>query len=493
MNKKLVAFLLSTGILVSTCGTAFANNNDGRVDNTNTVAPTPPTTQVEGQITNDIVNIPANEEKPNFEIHDITLLKKDFDDKAKECEKLINEINKLTIILDKEGVEIKRVTEDYKKGMREAHERGEDLAEIIKKFDTLKDPLMQKTLSNEECDKYNNLCKQLKKAMNDLADIGNTITQTPHIDSSRLSDECREKYNELLSDVIAVTGKYTKEINEHATNMDKLWKTSREALVTLQQELENPKLNTDEEIKQSIAKMEKARQEAIDKIKNMVNALDDGLAKAEMDKELANAKAELENIISNIDNMDGIYAQSLVNPIIDKYEAKIEQIRDEYDNKRHAIDNVIKEEQNIKATITYQDYREFNGQLENYENKITTHYQTTYAELKTLQAEYEKKIEDAVKNKENKTTNTTSTVSETGNRLGSNIDSSDFDSIPSSNSISRIGSSSIDSSDFDSIPSSNSISRIGTSSPKTGDYTTLGASIATMIAGVAGIFVSRKR
>ena len=165
--------------------------------------------------------------------------------------------------------------------------------------------------------------------------------------------------------------------------------------------------------------------------------------------------------------MDGIYAQSLVNPIIDQYEAKIEQIRDEYDNKRHEIDNVIKEEQNIKATITYQDYREFNGQLENYENKITTHYQTTYAELKTLQAEYEKKIEDAVKNKENKTTNTTSTVSETGSR--------------------------IDSSDFDSIPSSTSISRLGTSSPKTGDYTTLGASIATMIAGIAGIFVSRKR
>ena len=78
--------------------------------------------------------------------------------------------------------------------MREAHERGEDLAEIIKKFDTLKVPLMQKTLSNEECDKYNNLCKQLEKAMNDLADIGNRIAQTPHIDSSRLSDECREKY-----------------------------------------------------------------------------------------------------------------------------------------------------------------------------------------------------------------------------------------------------------------------------------------------------------
>ena len=40
---------------------------------------------------------------------------------------------------------------------------------------------------------------------------------------------------------------------------------------------------------------------------------------------------------------------------------------------------------------------------------------------------------------------------------------------------------------------STSYSSTGTENPKTGDYTTLGASIATMIAGIAGIFVSRKR
>lgn len=41
--------------------------------------------------------------------------------------------------------------------------------------------------------------------------------------------------------------------------------------------------------------------------------------------------------------------------------------------------------------------------------------------------------------------------------------------------------------------SGSSTSYSSTGSPKTGDYTTLGASIATMIAGIAGIFVSRKR
>ena len=41
--------------------------------------------------------------------------------------------------------------------------------------------------------------------------------------------------------------------------------------------------------------------------------------------------------------------------------------------------------------------------------------------------------------------------------------------------------------------SGTSTSYSSTGNPKTGDYTTLGASIATMIAGIAGIFVSRKR
>ena len=466
MNKKLVAFLLSTGILVSTCGTAFANNNDGRVDNTNTVAPTPPTTQVEGQITNDIVNIPANEEKPDFEIHDITLLKKDFDDKAKECEKLINEINKLTIILDKEGVEIKRVTEDYKKGMREAHERGEDLAEIIKKFDTLKDPLMQKTLSNEECDKYNNLCKQLEKAMNDLAYIGNRIAQTPHIDSSRLSNECREKYNKLLSDVIAVTGKYTKEINEHATNMDKLWKTSREALVTLQQELENP------------APKEPSNPPEEEKVKDveLPPFPVSGDMQKEIDQLLKDCRAEYEKILSNVNNVKSTETSRQAGELKSKYVDKTIDIYQKYNNIYHENSNILGDLY-LKLDIKDKDYLDEMNKYDKYLREIQLIEEKAWDDIDRIDEEYRDKIDKAYEVLSNKTTNTTSTVSETGSRIGS----------------SRIGSSSIDSSDFDSIPSSTSISRLGTSSPKTGDYTTLGASIATMIAGIAGIFVSRKR
>ena len=62
------------------------------------------------------------------------------------------------------------------------------------------------------------------------------------------------------------------------------------------------------------------------------------------------------------------------------------------------------------------------------------------------------------------TNKATSTVSESGSKMGSS-----------------------------SGGTSTSYSRLGTSNPKTGEYTTLGASIATMIAGIAGIFVSRKR
>lgn len=469
MNKKLVAFLLSTGILVSTCGTAFANNNDGRVDNTNTVAPTPPNIQVEGQITNDIVNIPAppaNEGNPDFKIPDITLLKKDFDDKAKECEKLINEINKLTIILDKEGIEIKRVTEDYKKGMREAHERGEDLAEIIKKFDTLKDPLMQKTLSNEECDKYNNLCKQLEKAMNDLADIGNKIQQTPHIDSSRLSDECREKYNELLSDVIAVTGKYTKEINEHATNMDKLWKTSREALVTLQQELENP------------APKEPSNPPEEEKVKDveLPPFPVSGDMQKEIDQLLKDYRAEYEKLLSNVSNVKNTETSRQSGRLKDKYNEQVIDIHNKYYNIYNKNSNKLSELY-LKHDLKHENYIAEMDKYDKYLREIDNMKQEAWDDLDRIDEEYSDKIDKAYEVLSNKTTNTTSTVSETGSRIGS----------------SRIGSSSIDSSDFDSIPSSTSISRLGTSSPKTGDYTTLGASIATMIAGIAGIFVSRKR
>ena len=460
MNKKLVAFLLSTGILVSTCGTVFAN--EVAVD----------------QITNDIVNIPAppiNEGNNDFKIPDITLLKKDFDDKAKECEKLINEINKLTIILDKEGVEIKRVTEDYKKGMREAHERGEDLAEIIKKFDTLKDPLIQKTLSNEECDKYNNLCKQLEKAMNDLADIGNTIAQTPHIDSSRLSDECREKYNELLSDVIAVTGKYTKEINEHATNMDKLWKTSREALVTLQQELENP------------TPKEPPEEEKVKDVELPPFPVSGDMQK-EIDQLLKDYRAEYEKLLSNVSTVKNTETSRQSGRLIDKYNEQVIDIHEKYYNIFDKNSNKLGDLY-LKHDIKHENYIAEMDKYDKYLREIDNIEEEAWDDLDRIDEEYSDKIDKAYEALDNKTTNTTSTVSETG----SSTDSSDFDSIPSSTSISRIGSSSTDSSDFDSIPSSTSISRLGTSSPKTGDYTTLGASITTMIAGIAGIFVSRKR
>ena len=467
MNKKLVAFLLSTGILVSTCGTAFANEVVVAPQTNNKV-------NVEDSQTNNKVEQPQqitpappiNEGNPDFKIPDITLLKKDFDDKAKECEKLINEINKLTIILDKEGVEIKRVTEDYKKGMREAHERGEDLAEIIKKFDTLKDPLIQKTLSNEECDKYNNLCKQLEKAMNDLADIGNTIAQTPHIDSSRLSDECREKYNELLINFIAVTDKYTKEINEHATNMDKLWKTSREALVTLQQELENP------------APKEPSNPPEEEKVKDveLPPFPVSGDMQKEIDQMLKDCRAEYEKILSNVNNVKSTETSRQAGELKSKYVDKTIDIYQKYNNIYHENSNILSDLY-LKLDIKDKDYLDEMNKYDKYLREIQLIEEKAWDDIDRIDEEYRDKIDKAYEVLSNKTTNTTSTVSETGSRIGS----------------SRIGSSSIDSSDFDSIPSSTSISRLGTSSPKTGDYTTLGASIATMIAGIAGIFVSRKR
>ena len=96
--------------------------------------------------------------------------------------------------------------------------------------------------------------------------------------------------------------------------------------------------------------------------------------------------------------------------------------------------------------------------LDKYERQMKTDKDIADKELDNLFKEYETIMDKAYEGM-NKAT---STVSESGSKMGSKSTSTSYSST-------------------------------GTENPKTGDYTTLGASIATMIAGIAGIFVSRKR
>ena len=191
----------------------------------------------------------------------------------------------------------------------------------------------------------------------------------------------------------------------------------------------------------------------------------------EIDQLLKDCRAEYEKILSNVNNVKNTETSRQSGRLIDKYNEQVIDIHKKYYN-------IYKENSNIlgdlylKLDIKDKEYFAEMDKYDKYLREIDNMKQEAWDDLDRIDEEYRDKIDKAYEALDKKTTNTTSTVSETG---------------------SRIGSSSIDSSDFDSIPSSTSISRLGTSNPKTGDYTTLGASIATMIAGIAGIFVSRKR
>ena len=125
MNKKLVAFLLSTGILVSTCGTVFANEVtlDQPVETVNTPAPPINTTEApqvntEDQITNDIVNIPAppappaNEGNPDRE-NIKKPLTSEVEQNINKLTKIIKDMEAVVVKDDKELDELDRITNEF--------------------------------------------------------------------------------------------------------------------------------------------------------------------------------------------------------------------------------------------------------------------------------------------------------------------------------------------------------------------------------------------
>ena len=440
MNKKLISFLLSTGILVSTCGTVFANEVtlDQPVVNT----PAPPINDVvntEDQVGNDIVNIPAppannvvnkgNDDRENIE----KPLTSEVEQNINKLTKIIKDMEAVVVKDDKELDELDRITNEFIEKFKKENDKynreliindfnkttgnfldDHDYDSKMKEVDKLHDEgcaIIDYGIKNYEgqaLTKIFNLSNELSRIFNEKMDLA-----MKHSDNiSYKYDECHIKFNKVLE-------KYNmtnKEVNETA-----------------------------------------------EELKELCKSLNNANMKGELNKSIADCKEALEKLTKSIKTTSQSDNNKKMNAIKDEYTEKNNNIYDKYTKKYKEILNKLSE--NVSTgTVMRDEVKECYDILDKYERQMKADKDTADKELDNLFKEYETIMNKAYEALDKKTTNTTSTVSESGSKMGSS-----------------------------SGGTSTSYSRLGTSNPKTGDYTTLGASIATMIDGIAGIFVSRKR
>ena len=196
--------------------------------------------------------------------------------------------------------------------------------------------------------------------------------------------------------------------------------------------------------------------EMAETLKALCKNLDNNNMKVELRKNALECKEALEKLTKSIKTTSQSDNNKKMNAIKDEYTEKKNNIYDKYTKEYKQILNKLSE--NVSnGTVMYQEVKECYDILDKYERQMKADKDIADKELDNLFKEYETIMDKAYEGM-NKAT---STVSESGSKMGSS--------------------------------SGSSTSYSSTGNPKTGDYTTLGASIATMIAGIAGIFVSRKR
>ena len=453
MNKKLVAFLLSTGILVSTCGTAFANEVtlDQPVETVNT--PAPPINDVvntEDQVGNDIVNIPAppannvvnkgNDDRGNIE----KPLTSEVEQNINKLTKIIKDMEAVVVKDDKELDELDRMTNEFIEKFKKETDKynreliindfnkttgnflnNHDYGSKMKEVNKLHDEglvIINYGINNykgQEFTKICNLSNELSRIFNEKMDLA-----MKHSDNiSYKYDECHIKFNKVVEEF----GMTNKEVNKTA-----------------------------------------------EELKELCKSLNNANMKGELNKSIADCKEALEKLTKSIKTTSQSDSNKQMNAIKDEYTEKNNNIYDKYTKKYKEILNKLSE--NVSnGTVMRDEVKECYDILDKYERQMKADKDIADKELDNLFKEYETIMDKAYEGM-NKAT---STVNESDNKIGSSETST------VSESGSKMGSSS--------GGTSTSYSRLGTSNPKTGDYTTLGASIATMIAGIAGIFVSRKR
>ena len=220
---------------------------------------------------------------------------------------------------------------------------------------------------------------------------------------------------------------------------------------------EKPEEPKAEEPKDKEPKEEETKvNEMAETLKALCKNLDNNNMKVELRKNALECKEALEKLTKSIKTTSQSDNNKKMNAIKDEYTEKKNNIYDKYTKQYKEILNKLSE--NVKnGTVMYQEVKECYVILDKYERQMKADKDIADKELDNLFKEYETIMDKAYEG----TNKATSTVSESGSKMGSGT--------------------------------STSYSSTGTENPKTGDYTTLGASIATMIAGIAGIFVSRKR
>ena len=224
---------------------------------------------------------------------------------------------------------------------------------------------------------------------------------------------------------------------------------------------EKPEEPKAEEPKDKEPKEEETKvNEMAETLKALCKHLDNNNMKVELRKNALECKEALEKLTKSIKTTSQSDNNKKMNAIKDEYTEKKNNIYDKYTKEYKQILNKLSE--NVKnGTVMPEQVKQCYDILDKYERQMKADKDIADKELDNLFKEYETIIDKAYEALDKKTTNTTSTVSESGSKMGSS--------------------------------SGSSTSYSSTGNPKTGDYTTLGASIATMIAGIAGIFVSRKR
>ena len=220
---------------------------------------------------------------------------------------------------------------------------------------------------------------------------------------------------------------------------------------------EKPEEPKAEEPKDKEPKEEETKvNEMAETLKALCKNLDNNNMKVELRKNALECKEALEKLTKSIKTTSQSDNNKKMNAIKDEYTEKKNNIYDKYTKQYKEILNKLSE--NVKnGTVMPEEVKECYVILDKYERQMKADKDIADKELDNLFKEYETIMDKAYEG----TNKATSTVSESGSKMGSGT--------------------------------STSYSSTGTENPKTGDYTTLGASIATMIAGIAGIFVSRKR
>ena len=196
--------------------------------------------------------------------------------------------------------------------------------------------------------------------------------------------------------------------------------------------------------------------EMAETLKALCKNLDNNNMKVELRKNTLECKEALEKLVKSIKTTSQSDNNKKMNAIKDEYTEKKNNIYDKYTKEYKQILNKLSE--NVSnGTVMYQEVKECYDILDKYERQMKADKDIADKELDNLFKEYETIMDKAYEG----TNKATSTVSESGSKMGSGT--------------------------------STSYSSTGTENPKTGDINSLGAGIMGIITSIGTLIVARRK